>query len=46
VPVYVVYAQGYGKANMDIAVIPAPGGPIFDPTAVVGNFFVNETEDR
>jgi hypothetical protein len=37
VPVYVVYAQGHGKANMDIAVIPAPGGAAFDVTAVVGN---------
>ena len=37
VPVYVVYALGDGKANMDIAVIPAPGGAVFDPTAVVGN---------
>jgi Flp pilus assembly protein TadG len=37
VPVYVVYAQGHGKANMDIAVIPAAVGPIFDPTAVVSN---------
>lgn len=36
VPVYVVYAEGHGKANMDIAIIPAPGSPIFDPTAVVG----------
>jgi Flp pilus assembly protein TadG len=37
VPVYLVYAQGTGKANMDIAVIPAPGTPLFDPTAVVGS---------
>jgi Flp pilus assembly protein TadG len=37
VPVYVVYAQGHGKANMDIAIVPAPGAPVFDPTAVVGN---------
>jgi Flp pilus assembly protein TadG len=37
VPVYMVYAQGHGKANMDIAIIPAPGGASFDPTAVVGN---------
>jgi Flp pilus assembly protein TadG len=36
VPVYVVYAEGHGKANMDIAVIPAPGSVSFDPTAVVG----------
>jgi hypothetical protein len=37
VPVYVVYAQGNGKTNMDIAVIPAACGPTFDPTAVVSN---------
>jgi hypothetical protein len=37
VPVYIVYAQGHGKANMDIAVIPAAGSPIVDPTAVIGN---------
>jgi hypothetical protein len=35
VPVYVVYADGHGKANMDIAVVPATGSPITDPTAVV-----------
>jgi hypothetical protein len=35
VPVYIVYAEGHGKANMDIAVIPAPGSASFDPTAVV-----------
>jgi hypothetical protein len=35
VPVYVVYAQGHGKANMDIAVVPAPGNPVLDPTAMV-----------
>jgi Flp pilus assembly protein TadG len=37
VPVYVVYADGHGKANMDIAVVPATGHPITDVTAVVGN---------
>jgi Flp pilus assembly protein TadG len=37
VPVYLVHADDHGKANMDIAVIPAPGGVSFDPTAVVGN---------
>jgi Flp pilus assembly protein TadG len=37
VPVYVVYAEGNGKANMDIAVVPAPGPVTFDPTAVVGS---------
>jgi hypothetical protein len=37
VPVYVVYAQGHGKANMDIAVMPAPGSATFDPTAMVSN---------
>jgi hypothetical protein len=37
VPVQVVYAQGHGKANMDIAVIPAAGQLVTDPTAIVGN---------
>jgi hypothetical protein len=37
VPVYIVYAEGHGKANMDIAVVPAPGVPITDPTAVISN---------
>jgi Flp pilus assembly protein TadG len=37
VPVYVVYAQGHGKANMDIAVVPAGGSVVTDPTAVVTN---------
>jgi Flp pilus assembly protein TadG len=37
VPVILVYADGHGKANMDIAVIPAPGNPITDPTVVMSN---------
>jgi Flp pilus assembly protein TadG len=37
VPVYVVYADGHGKANMDIAIMPATGGPVTDPTAVISN---------
>jgi Flp pilus assembly protein TadG len=37
VPVYLVYAQGTGQTNMDIAVMPAPGSPLFDPTVVLGN---------
>jgi Flp pilus assembly protein TadG len=37
VPVQVVYAQGHGKANMDIAVVPAAGQAVTDPTAIVGN---------
>jgi Flp pilus assembly protein TadG len=36
VPVYLVYADGHGKANMDIAVVPAPGNPLTDPTVVIG----------
>jgi hypothetical protein len=36
VPVYVVYAQGHG-GNMDIAVVPAPGNPLTDPTIVFSN---------
>jgi hypothetical protein len=36
VPVYVVYAQGAGS-NMDIAIVPANGSPITDPTVVVSN---------
>ncbi len=35
VPVQIVYADGHGKANMDIAVVPALGSPIYDPTAVI-----------
>jgi Flp pilus assembly protein TadG len=34
VPVYVVYAQGQGQTNMDIAVVPAPG-VVTDPTAII-----------
>jgi Flp pilus assembly protein TadG len=37
VPVYMVYAQGNGKANMDIAVSKVPANPITDPTAVITN---------
>jgi Flp pilus assembly protein TadG len=37
VPVYVVYADATGKPNMDIAVVPAAGSPVTDPTAVFGN---------
>jgi hypothetical protein len=37
VPIYVVYAQGRGKANMDIAVVPASGSPITDPTIVLSS---------
>jgi Flp pilus assembly protein TadG len=36
VPVYVAYAQNTGS-NMDIAIIPANGSPITDPTIVVSN---------
>ena len=35
VPVYVVYAEGHGRTNMDIAVVPAAGSPIYDPTLVI-----------
>jgi hypothetical protein len=37
VPVVVVYAQGNGKVNMDIAVTAGLGDPITDPTVVVSN---------
>jgi Flp pilus assembly protein TadG len=36
VPVYVVDAQGHGD-NMDIAVVPASGNPLTDPTIVFSN---------
>jgi Flp pilus assembly protein TadG len=36
VPVYLVYADGHGKANMDIAVVPAYT-TITDPTAVISS---------
>ncbi len=35
-PVKVVYAEGHGE-NMDIAIIPALGSPITDPTVVFSN---------
>lgn len=37
VPVYVAYADGHGKANMDIAVSSASRPVTFDATAVVSN---------
>jgi Flp pilus assembly protein TadG len=37
VPVYVIYAQGNGLVAQDIAVIPAPGYPVTDPTVVMKN---------
>jgi hypothetical protein len=36
VPVYVVYAQGTGQGNMDIAVVPAPSA-VTDPTVSYTN---------
>jgi hypothetical protein len=36
VPVYVVYAQGQGQNDLDIAVVPAPG-VVTDPTALITN---------
>jgi len=43
VPVIVVYAQGNGQANMDIAVTTALGDPITDPTVVVSNVVPMDT---
>jgi Flp pilus assembly protein TadG len=37
VPVIVVFAQGNGQANMDIAVTAGLGDPVTDPSVVVSN---------
>ncbi len=37
VPVTVVYAQGNGQANMDIAITAGLGDPVTDPSVVVSN---------